>query len=50
MDRDEQTQLNIRIDPDLHHRLRTISQAEERSISQTIRYALRQYVSAFPAR
>lgn len=39
-------QLNIRLSEDLYEQLQALSVAEERSMAQTIRYALRRYVSA----
>lgn len=43
VDRDTQQQMNIRIDTDLYDRLKSISADEERTLAQTIRFALRRY-------
>lgn len=39
----EQQQMNIRLTPELYQKLKEISVREERTISQTVRYALRRY-------
>lgn len=43
-------QMNIRINPDLYDQIKAISAAEERTVTQTIRYVLRQYVATHQAR
>lgn len=48
--RDDLDQINIRIDRDLYERLKVIAEREERSLAQTIRYALRRYAEQMDPR
>lgn len=39
------TQVIVRMDPDLHDQLKQVSNDEERTVSQTVRLAVKQYLA-----
>jgi hypothetical protein len=39
-------QINVKVAPDLYEEVRRVAEREERSIAQTVRYALRRYIDS----
>lgn len=42
---DSRQQLNVKLEPELYDQIKQASERDERSVAQTVRYALRRYLA-----